>query len=373
MIFTISVPPPTPTVPVDPCTPSPCGVNALCTNRNGAASCRCLENYFGDPYQACQPECLVNNDCTATTACRNLHCIDPCPGLCGVNAGCKVINHIPTCTCLEGYEGDPFSSCRLRPISKNLTVLYIYFMTVNLAIEPIEAEDPCFPNPCGPNSAVPRQSGARCQCSCLPDMIGSPPNCKPECVLNSDCSPQLACISRKCRDPCPGLCGTGAYCNVRNHIPLCVCNTGYQGDPFTQCRLTTSKSPLLTENWPNISVSFPAPPPQPEIIDPCRPSPCGLNAVCTERNRAAACSCLPGLQGDPYTECKPECSINQECAGHLACVRNKCRDPCPGVCGSGASCSVTNHFPTCHCDPGYEGDPFTVCYKRTTTCKICLI
>ena len=122
MIFTISVPPPPPTTTVRPCTPSPCGLNALCTVRNGAASCRCLENYFGDPYQACQPECLVNNDCTATTACRNLHCVDPCPGLCGVNAGCKVINHIPTCTCLEGYQGDPFTSCRLRPLSKNLTI-----------------------------------------------------------------------------------------------------------------------------------------------------------------------------------------------------------------------------------------------------------
>ena len=245
MIFTISVPPPT--TPVEPCTPSPCGLNALCTNRNGAASCRCLENYFGDPYQACQPECLVNNDCTATTACRNLHCVDPCPGLCGVNAQCKVINHIPTCICLEGYQGDPFSSCRLRPIRKNLTISYSNYMTANLAIEPIEAEDPCFPNPCGPNSAIPRVSGDRCQCSCLPDMIGSPPNCKPECILNADCPPHLACISRKCRDPCPGLCGSGAYCKVRNHIPLCVCNKGYQGDPFTQCRLTTSKFPLLTQ------------------------------------------------------------------------------------------------------------------------------
>ena len=110
-----------------------------------------------------------------------------------------------------------------------------------LAIEPVEAPDPCDPNPCGPNTNTPQVIGDRCQCTCVPDMIGSPPNCKPECVLNSDCRPELACISRKCRDPCPGLCGQNAQCRVRNHVPLCICNRGYEGDPFSACRLITSK------------------------------------------------------------------------------------------------------------------------------------
>ena len=109
-----------------------------------------------------------------------------------------------------------------------------------------------------------------------------------------------------------------------------------------------------------------APRPAPEIIDPCNPSPCGINAECRERNNAAACVCLPGLQGDPYTECKPECTINQECASNLACIANKCKDPCPGVCGTHAMCSVRNHNPSCTCDPGYFGDPFRICTFRTT-------
>ena len=75
----------------------------------------------------------------------------------------------------------------------------------------------------------------------MPEMIGSPPNCRPECVVNSDCSQELACISRKCQDPCPGLCGINAYCRVRNHVPICVCNQGYQGDPFSRCNRITSK------------------------------------------------------------------------------------------------------------------------------------
>ena len=108
----------------------------------------------------------------------------------------------------------------------------------------VEKPDPCDPNPCGPNTAIPSVVGDRCKCSCLPNMIGSPPNCRPECVLNSDCSPQLACINRKCQDPCPGLCGVNAYCRVRNHVPICVCNQGYIGDPFTSCRLPPSKTRL---------------------------------------------------------------------------------------------------------------------------------
>ena len=103
----------------DPCNPSPCGSNAECTDRNGAASCRCIQDYFGDPYVACRPECTINADCPSNKACSRLHCVDPCPGLCGTNAECRVINHIPTCTCIQGYEGDPFSACRLRPIRKH--------------------------------------------------------------------------------------------------------------------------------------------------------------------------------------------------------------------------------------------------------------
>ena len=104
------------------------------------------------------------------------------------------------------------------------------------------AVNPCDPDPCGPNSEPPRVVGTRCQCNCLPEMLGSPPNCRPECQINNDCPTDRACINRKCQDPCPGLCGVNAYCRVRNHIPICVCNQGYIGDPFTSCQLPPSKT-----------------------------------------------------------------------------------------------------------------------------------
>ena len=101
--------------------------------------------------------------------------------------------------------------------------------------------DPCYPNPCGPNSNPPRNIGDRCDCRCQPGMIGSPPNCRPECVVNTECAKSEACLNNKCVDPCPGLCGVNAQCNVNNHFPICVCRPGYFGDPFIQCNRITSK------------------------------------------------------------------------------------------------------------------------------------
>jgi len=48
-------------------------------------------------------------------ACIREKCRDPCPGSCGLNAHCQVLNHIPMCICPEGYSGDPFMSCYIKP------------------------------------------------------------------------------------------------------------------------------------------------------------------------------------------------------------------------------------------------------------------
>ena len=101
---------------VNPCLPSPCGSNAVCSERNKAAACQCIPEYFGDPYVACRPECVVNSDCPSNKACQRNKCIDPCPGTCGINAECNVRNHIAMCVCLPGYIGDPFVSCKLKPL-----------------------------------------------------------------------------------------------------------------------------------------------------------------------------------------------------------------------------------------------------------------
>lgn len=94
--------------------------------------------------------------------------------------------------------------------------------------------------------------------------------------------------------------------------------------------------------------------------NPCVPSPCGPNSQCRVVGNTPACSCLTNYVGRP-PNCRPECTINAECPGHLACLKEKCTDPCPGSCGAHATCTVVKHAPQCACEPGYTGDPFAGC------------
>ena len=107
--------------------------------------------------------------------------------------------------------------------------------------EPI---DPCNPSPCGPNSECRVNNGVS-TCSCRSTFVGSPPNCRPECVVSSECSTNKACINQKCSDPCRDSCGLNANCKVINHSPICFCNNGYTGDPFTRCVYDIGMSKFL--------------------------------------------------------------------------------------------------------------------------------
>lgn len=257
-------------------------------------------------------------------ACVNQRCVDPCPGTCGLNALCSVINHNPICSCPQDLRGDPFTQCYVEPIT-----------------DKPEQENPCAPSPCGPNSICQVKQG-RPVCSCDVNYIGSPPFCRPECVINSECVSNKACVKEKCIDPCPGSCGPNAKCDVVNHTPFCSCIEGYEGDAFVGC----SKIDRRPE-------------------DPCNPTPCGENAQCSTTNGIARCSCIPPYIGNPYVGgCRPECTINSECPSHLACLTQHCRDPCQGLCGINSECNVINHVPSCTCIEDFVGDPFTACKPR---------
>jgi len=95
--------------------------------------------------------------------------------------------------------------------------------------------NPCVPTPCGPNSVCQVESN-QAQCGCMANMIGVAPNCRPECVLGSDCPSSQACINNRCVDPCTGACAPNAECRVINHSPLCNCLTGYSGNGFDGCQ-----------------------------------------------------------------------------------------------------------------------------------------
>lgn len=97
-----------------------------------------------------------------------------------------------------------------------------------------EPKNPCYPSPCGLSATCVEINGNP-SCSCLSEYIGTPPNCRPECTSNSDCSYNKACINRKCQDPCVNSCGFNAECRVVHHNPNCACASGYTGNPFTEC------------------------------------------------------------------------------------------------------------------------------------------
>ena len=69
----------------------------------------------GDPSLGCRRECETSYECAPQLACIRFKCVDPCPGTCGINADCRVQNHVPECYCINGYEGNPYLACQLQP------------------------------------------------------------------------------------------------------------------------------------------------------------------------------------------------------------------------------------------------------------------
>lgn len=423
---------------LNPCQQSPCGVNADCTASGSRAVCRCREGYVGDPFAECRLEpcstspCGVNAECTSTGRSAICKCVrgytgdpytncaaDPCSSNpCGQNAICENNGRAAVCKCPPQHIGDPYVSCR---------------------------NDPCSGDVCGPNADC-TQSGARALCRCRSGYVGSPYSrsgcqanpcvegvcgagadckdvggrpvceCRPgyqgdpytgciqgECDENSDCGPQRACKDYKCVDPCAISCGSGADCNVANHVAICRCPRGTTGDPFTNCRRFT-RDEICAPCGANTDCEVG---PDDRPICKCRPTyignpltgcrhecdsdsqcgqtqscdrstyrcvsacggagVCGENANCNAVNHRAQCTCPPDFLGDPYTRCYTECTRHNDCATNKACVRLKCRDPCrdpdPNVCGQGATCEATNHKAVCSCPKGYTGDPFVSCRK----------
>lgn len=109
----------------------------------------------------------------------------------------------------------------------------ITIFTVPVA-QPLPPVDPCTPSPCGPYSIC-KVIAESPSCTCQPDFIGAPPGCRPECISNTECASNKACINQKCKDPCPGSCGYNADCKIISHALICSCPFGQTGDPLVSC------------------------------------------------------------------------------------------------------------------------------------------
>lgn len=107
---------------------------------------------------------------------------------------------------------------------------------------------------------------------------------------------------------------------------------------------------------------------EPNTDEEC--SQCGPNTIHVNATTTCTCQCKPDYVGDhPHLGCRPTgCILNSDCPSDLACLSTQCTDPCPGVCGINALCSVTNHRPFCYCKPGFNGNPYDGC-STIANCK----
>lgn len=125
-------------------------------------------------------------------------------------------------------------------IPKNESVRKVQIYSKYFQIDAPVDQNPCIPSPCGPYSNC-KVVNNQASCSCIENEYGSAPYCQPECTINSDCSSQEICMNHKCRRACSDDCGLNADCFVRNHIPVCVCKQGFNGNPYEKCVPEISK------------------------------------------------------------------------------------------------------------------------------------
>lgn len=272
-----------------PCAGNPCGPNAVCRVVGTERSCSCLPGYTGQPPQ-CRPECVRHEECSPRQACLQNKCVDPCPGICGINAECFVVSHNPICSCVTGFTGDPFIRCTPIapipatpppeapplpvPVYHEITTLTPIAHYTDYTDQPVIPDrittstmrpigitpapkdpqdyDPCNPSPCGANTNCKMDyNTGHAVCECKEGYFGNPQaQCGPYCILDTDCNVGFSCISRECRDPCPGACGRNTVCSVTNHRPKCSCADGFTGDPYLDCivppiAMTTSEPAFL--------------------------------------------------------------------------------------------------------------------------------
>ena len=61
----------------------------------------------------------------------------------------------------------------------------------------------------------------------------------------------------------------------------------------------------------------------------------------------------------------PDCTSDSACPDHLACIREKCENPChTTTCGRNSECEARDHTAICTCLEGYVGNPYANCKER---------
>lgn len=263
---------------------------------------------------SCSIGCRSNSECDSNEACINSICKNPCKidGTCGPNAICNVQEHLATCDCPGGFEGNPTpdQGCvRIPKVCSDVTQC---------------------------------QNGLKCisnQCS-LP------------CLKSESCA-----IGERCYD---GHCAKVCYTN-NNCLPGEVCNEKGACQPGCHSDVDCPDTKVCLKGKCKCDIGFIGTPFGCNDINECEDNPCHKSGVCENTPGSFKCSCPPGTVGDAYTDgcLRPnECRHHVDCNQNLACINGKCSDPCSqNDCGKSAECQVVDHQATCHCPSGHLGDP----------------
>ncbi|GBN12717.1 Fibrillin-2 [Araneus ventricosus] len=386
---------------MNPCDGRRCGPNAQCIATGHSAFCECRDGFVGngdDMQRGCRPrdKCKTDSDCSDREICRlNVEgvkdCIDGCSdALCGRNALCSVTSHIVVCSCPSDFIGDPYDrivGCEPRPADLCLSDSEC---PSNAVCRPDysglrKCLDACEDIRCGPHATCVSKSHVA-QCECLPNYEGNPYDEIKGCQLPHDCNTDQDCNGdevcrkhtdsiRKCVHVCLfDRCGPNAECFGENHLAVCRCPAGYEGNPIDPNVGCIPRSPNLCEgdrDCGSQQICQPVNDGYLDCRDACEYVQCGPNAVCSARNHQTRCECLPDHEGDPYNllnGCKPpvrdECQVDYDCERSTDVCKpdnvgvKHCIDACAfNPCGQNAECFAVNHQYECRCRSGFVRDP----------------
>lgn len=363
---------------VNPCRElTPCAKSASCSVVDSSPVrtmiCECPELYVPDQNGECRrvvlptppAGCQQDSECPDNESCINRQCRNPCN--CGIHALCSVKNHRATCSCETGYEGNPNSVCRTVGCQINSECDSGKSCVNGQCISPCIVN-----NPCGINAEC-YVNDNKAECRCLSGYRGNPWDvCNVVgCRTNSDCPSDKACENSQCVNPCvyEKSCSPRAECKAQNHVAICRCPSGFNGNPYTsctpepqpECKFDTDCSPRLA--CINHKCVNPC-----TALEPCqRPSRCEV--VPSAPVRTMICVCPEGYVSSGSGTCKPlqpvqdigGCVSDSDCPSNKACINDICRNPCN--CGTNAECRVKNHKPVCSCEQGYDGNAEIQCVR----------
>ena len=216
-------------------------------------------------------------------------------------------------------------------------------------------------------------------CSCPQCYVGKPKLvCRPDpscdknrpvegrnstgCTSHSDCPPNQSCdfAAEQCHDPChQGAkdCEPNKVCEVRKHTATCICKHGFVVNSAGEFVCAGGRIECRSDEECASNMACM----YNKCVNPCNiGESCPEGKVCEVMDHKPICICLEG--------CAPSVSIclsDSGCPTSQACISYQCVDPCSShSCLGDSPCYVEDHKPLCKfCPTGFTVDPDSGCVK----------